>query len=270
MKSIHIYTLIGLLITGLLSSCDDDDKMDPEMPGKVSLMLENKFGDANIDLSSTFTSSKGDKITFSGFEYIISNVELIKEDGSIYAVPDSYYFMGQRSGTDSKREMIEITDIPAGNYKGIKFYVGVDPETNANTDNYEKGELEGGVGMDWGWASGYKFIRWDGSYFNNAENKDVNFSFHIGTDANFKLISNEFGKTITINDDMTSQIHFEVMADKVFDAVGLNEIGLNFPPPADVKTFTGVMVGPEDKATAIANAYAEMFMLHHVHNMEMN
>ncbi|MBX2844389.1 MAG: hypothetical protein KTR26_21685 [Flammeovirgaceae bacterium] len=269
MKSIYFYTLIGLLFTGFFSSCDDDN-MDPEMPGTVSLMLENKFGDANVDLSSTFTSSKGDEITFSRFEYIISNVELVKEDGSIYSIPDSYYFMGQRSTDDSKREMIELKDIPAGNYKGINFSVGVDSETNANTDNFEKGDLEGGVGMDWGWASGYKFISWNGSYFNDVENKDVNFSFHIGTDANYKTITKDFGKTISINDGMTSQIHLEVMAGKVFEAVGLNETGLNYPPPADVKTFTGVMFSPEDKATAIANAYAEMFMLHHVHNMEMN
>ncbi|MEM1135714.1 MAG: MbnP family protein [Bacteroidota bacterium] len=266
-KLIKLLTTL-LIVLFSISACDDDDDMpNVNEPGSLSIMMENKFGTDNVNLSSTFTSSKGDDLTFTRFEYIISNIALVMEDGSNYEVPDSYFIMGQRNDNASNRQMFELSNIPAGTYTGIKFAVGVDAASNANTDNYEKGELEGGIGMDWGWASGYKFIRWDGSYFNNAENTDINFSLHIGTDDNYKVIEKDFTENITINAEMTSELHFEVRANKVFDVIGFNELGLNFPPSEPVKTFSAVMFGPADKASTIADAYADMFMLHHVNNM---
>ena len=271
----NIYSLFTAIFLGifLLTSCNNSDTMDEVTePGSLTIMMESKFGTEDISVSPNFSysSTTDNQINFTRFEYIISNVTLELEDGSSYLVPNSYYIMGQRSDSQIPRELIEINDIPAGTYTGISFSVGVDPTTNANTDTYEKGDLQAGIGMDWGWASGYKFIRWDGQYFNTIENSNINFSFHIGTDDNYRTVEKDFAQAITINSEMQTMLNFNVRADAVFDAINLNDLGLNFPPSEPVKTFTGVMFGPVDKATVIADAYADMFVLWGTENNAIN
>ena len=268
MKISTISKYIFLAFTlAFFNSCNDDDNdnaQDVTEAGTISLNFSNVIGTSDLELDTDFTAASGDEITFTRFQYIISNVTLIGEDGSTYLIPDSYYIFGQASDTSALKEDIEIADIPAGSYTGIQFSIGVDPTTNANTDTYEKGDLQGGLGLDWGWATGYKFINWEGSYFNTSTNEDVDFRFHIGTDDNYRTFEQDFPQVITINGEMTTDIMFEVQANDIFEAVGLNDLGVNLP--ATDATFTGVMFSPTDKATLIADAYANMFTLHHVMN----
>jgi|GEM_PF-6198582 len=271
MKNILYHIYISIFFGLFFSACSDSDNMDTVTEqGTITISMENKFVNESITLSDEYTSANGDKVNFTRFEYIISNVTLIDNTGASYLIPNSYYIMGQRNAASAIREDIEIKDIPVGMYTGIKFSVGVDPTTNANTDTYEKGDLQAGIGMDWGWASGYKFIRWDGTYFNDNENNDINFSLHVGTDDNFRTVELTFPQSITINSEMQTAISFNIMADKIFEEIDLNDIGLNFPPSEPVKTFTGIMLGPADKATIVANAYQNMFELQTVSNSQMN
>ncbi len=262
MKNILYHIYISVILGLLFSACSDSENVDNVTePGTLTIIMDNKFGDEAIALAQEYTSANGDKINFTRFEYIISNVTLIDDTGSSYLIPDSYFIMGQRNATSSTRELIDLKDIPVGTYTGIKFSVGVDPTTNANTDTYEKGDLQAGIGMDWGWASGYKFIRWDGTYFNDNENNDINFSLHIGTDDNYRTFEVDFPQNININNEWETTLVFNVMAEKIFEDIDLNDIGLNFPPSEPVKTFTGIMLGPADKATIVADAYEDMFEL---------
>ncbi len=242
----------------LFSACSDDNDSSPLPNGELSLMFESKFGDQSLTLGTEYTTPEGEQVIFSQFRYILSNVILIQDDGTEYLVPDSYYFMGQPADGE-KREMIQVSEVPGGTYIGIKFAVGVDEATNSSTDTFEKGELKAGIGMDWGWNSGYKFINWEGTYTNTTLGSQVPFKLHVGTNANYKVVEHIFAQPITISGNGSSMVHFEVMADRVFQGIQFNEIGLNFAEG----TFTGIMVGPADKAAQVADNYAQMFMLHH-------
>jgi len=250
---------IALFSVVLVTACGDNDEMASVPNGEMMLMFESKFGNQALTFGETYTTSEGEQIKFSQFRYILSNITLTNTDGSKFLVPDSYYFMGQ-AADNTKREMLQLKDTPGGTYTAVSFSVGVDADTNTNTDTFEKGELKAGVGMDWSWNSGYKFINWEGSYFNEGVGSNVPFKLHVGTDNNFKTISQTFPSPVAVSGEGNNTVHFEVMADKVFQGISFNEIGLNFAGG----TFTGIMAGPADKAEKVANNYAEMFMLHHI------
>lgn len=249
-------TSIIFIVTLLLFtlSCREVEEVDfPVGNGNVELTFDPLFDGEQLVLGETYSSPQDETLSFSRFEYIISNIRLTDIGGAIYEVPDAYYFMGQRTADDSMRERIVLQDVPAGDYTTVTFSVGVDPETNSSTDAFLKGELEAGVGMDWSWNTGYKFINWEGSYTNKAQNEEVPFVLHVGTSDNYKTLTLTFDTPIVVSETITADAYIAVQADEVFEAVRLNDLGLN------LTDFTGVMLSPEDKAGEIADQWLQMF-----------
>lgn len=254
-----LWALVALLFMG---SCSKTEDVDPKSKADGALMLhfENKFGEKGMALNKEFTTPEGEKISFSRYEYILSNFILKKADGSEFQIPNSYYFMGKGKVNTDLREMIRLSGIPAGDYVSITFSVGVDPKTNTSTDHFEKGELKSDVGMSWSWKTGYKFINWEGS-FEHQEKGKLPFYFHIGTNDNYRTVTKNFDKSLTINGAKSSKIHIMVMPNKVFTGFKLNDLELK---SFEGKDYVAVMVGPKEKSKQIADNCANMFKLHHV------
>lgn len=269
MKKFNFYFAILLAVGIFIASCsNDDDNMSPDSQENGMLMLhfENTFGQQGVDFGKEFTTPENEKISFSRFEYILSNFVLTKSDGSTYEVPDSYYFMGKGEANPQLREMISLKDVPAGDYTSITFSVGVDEATNINTDNYEKGELSADVGMSWSWSTGYKFINWEGE-FEHATKGKLPFYFHIGTTENYRTVTKNFDMPLMINGSKDTKAHFMVMPEKVFTGLKLNDLEV---AENEGQEFIAVMVGPKDIASQIADNYGNMFMLHHSESNDKN
>src|SRR5690606_14098867 len=61
-------------------------------PGVINLNFDNMVGSTDFNLSSTFTIG-GVPFQFDHFRYWVSNLSLVKEDGSLLAIPKSYYLL---------------------------------------------------------------------------------------------------------------------------------------------------------------------------------
>lgn len=238
----------------LLMGCREAQEVTfPVGSGNVELTFDPTFAGEQLRLGETYRSPQDETLSFDRFEYIISNIRLTESGGNIYTVPESYYFMGQRSAADAMRERIVLSEVPAGDYTAITFSVGVDPETNSSTDDFLKGELEIGVGMDWTWNTGYKFINWEGNYLNKNLEEEVPFVLHVGTNDNYQSLTLAFNTPLVVSETLTADAYIALQAEEVFEEVGLNELGLNFTD------FSGVMLSPEEEASAIADQWPEMF-----------
>ena len=90
MKSIKITLSILAIATIALSSCKKEQKDDfnSNKKGAIELHFDNRAGSADLVLNTTaYKNSFNEDMTFTRFDYYISNIKLIKEDGSIYTVP---------------------------------------------------------------------------------------------------------------------------------------------------------------------------------------
>ena len=251
---IKFFTLF-LAAAGLLTvACREAQEVTfPVGSGNVELTFAPTFDGEQLRLGEAYRSPQDESLSFNRFEYIISNIRLTESGGNIYTVPESYYFMGQRSAADAMRERIVLTDVPAGDYTAITFSVGVDPETNSSTDDFLKGELEIGVGMDWSWNTGYKFINWEGNYLNKNLEEEAPFVLHVGTNENYQPLTLAFNTPLVVSETLTADAYIELQAEEVFEVVRLNDLGLNYTD------FSGVMLTPEEKASDIADQWTEMF-----------
>lgn len=146
----------------------------------MSLTFDAQYGEFDFELNKKYpyklVNSSGTydlEFEFNRLRYWVSNVKLIDKDNNEHALPDSYYLVeetneiavphlvnGERYPA-TKREDVTVKDIPFGEYKAIKFSIGVDQKYNDNITLTagELGSLNGmGVSDGWMWFTSYKFL----------------------------------------------------------------------------------------------------------------
>ena len=267
--------MIGLGALLFITACQKEDTtpsnpINPNNKGYITLEYDNRVGDLGLVLDSPFyTNALGQNFSITKFNYFISNIVLLNEDGSTYVVPqDSSYFLVQESDAETQEIMIRV---PEGNYSGVKFVVGIDSLRNTKPLNERTGTLDPAgtaAGMYWTWNSGYIFLKMEGNY--NDPNDTVltrqDYLYHIGgfggfsspTINNIKNINMSFGtdraEVRQSKGIAGPNVHMYVDAGKVLS----NGTNVNF------NENPMVMFAPY--STSIANNYAGMFSVNHVHN----
>jgi len=248
---IYQLAILATVFSGFLfiTSCTPDE---PETTtGKVTLEFEHIFDGNAFTFGNTYTTSNGDEITPRVFKYYVSNIVLSNEDGSsTYEVPNSYYIVDQ-SVTESLT--IGIEGVPNGEYSKVTFMLGVD--STSNVSGAQEGALDPANGMFWSWNTGYIFLKLEGVTANATD-----FRYHIGGFSgaanNIKIIeaSVPAGSMINVN-GTESTVHYMVDVAEFFKN----------PTDFDIEAEAMVMM-PNPSSVVIANNYADMYMIHHVHN----
>jgi hypothetical protein len=251
---------IAVVATLAFTSCSNDDTIADNVSGNGNLKLEfdNIYGDADFAFNTEYTNSNGEKIKVNNAIYIVSNIVLTKEDGSTYSIPknESYFFVNEANAAST---IINLPNIPAGNYTKIKFGIGVDQEQfNSGVDGQGTMWSDAqALGMTWTWAAGYKFIKFEGTVTTNTQT-DANYRVHTGKTGdvyNYSEVNLDFPDQALVRTSITPLVH--IMADLKTIVDGTTKI--NFSEALDV--MGGVKV-----QNIMANNVPNMFEVHHVHN----
>ena len=157
---------VGLALTALFAtSCKDKKAWKDGDLGPFTVHFDNRWGDHEFVLGQEETTPNGEKVKITTLNYFISNLVLHNENGSKFVVPqDKSYFLTKES--DAASGEFEIPNVPAGNYTGITFTLGVDSLRNTKDVSERTGALDiGGAAADmyWGWNSGYIFYKIEGT-----------------------------------------------------------------------------------------------------------
>jgi hypothetical protein len=243
------------------SSCDrdDDDDVTPTpqpTTGSVKIHFEHTFDTIPFELGSSnnYVTANGDTINFSIYKYYISNIKLVRPDGSTFDETESYHLI---NAADTNTFELTLANVPVGNYSGIRFMIGVDSARNVS--GAQTGALDPANGMFWTWNTGYIMAKMEGtSPQSGAANNSV--VFHIGgfTGANSSLrtVSPTFnGDQATVSATATPEIH-----------IGCN-VGEWFQNPTTINlgtTFFQMSVNAT--SSMIATNYSDMFSVEHIHN----
>lgn len=242
---IHIATLIA---GALLFSCKKEQAPPPPIPnGTVGLHIHTTVNGTELDSGATAADMNGRKIKLNIAQFYFSNVKLKKADGSEVAV----------SGVQLKtigQETFLLGQVPAGNYSGLSFQVGLDNATNQTmpTSCASSSVLAPQNPAMWfgNCAQGYMFMNVQGYVDTTAAmngNADQPFCVQLGTASMLKTITMP-AKPYSIVANQTYFIH--AMAD-----YGMLLQDVNF------KAHN--MISPFNNATAaaqVADNVSTMFM----------
>lgn len=232
-RILTIISLSALLFTAC--SKDKDPINAVEGNGKTSLTFDARFGNQDFALNTDFTA-EGKTFNFNKFRYWISNVVLVNTNGEEFKVPASYYLL-EETGTISlsgvnndlpttvypatKREEIVLKDLKAGDYKTLKFSVGVDPKYNDNLSllSGELSPLNGMTNVSWMWLTSYIFTSATGKVTDGTNSK--NLKIETGLNANYKTVVLDLPQPLKVSPTSTSGIVLNVDLAKALEGVDL-------------------------------------------------
>lgn len=254
LKNIVAVMALALAFT----SCSNDDNKEITGQGNLLLEFDNVYGRSNLAFNTPYTNSNGEVVKINNAIYIISNIVLTKTDGSTYTVPksQSYFFVNEANAAST---ILNLPNIPAGNYNKVTFGVGVD-QAQFDMGASGQGTLwtdAQALGMTWSWAAGYKFIKFEGTV-TSTSHTNANFRVHTGktgTIYNYTEVSLDFPDNALVRTNITPQVHIMADLKKVID--GTTKI--NFEEGLDVMSGTKVQ-------NISANNVPSLFEVEHVHN----
>ena len=252
-KYIFIPFLIVLCIT--INACKPKHFCDVcglyNPSGTLKLQLQSEINGNKIILNSVkYLNANLDTFTVSKLKYYISNIRLQKSDSSYYDIPESYYLIDVSVSNDTT---ITIPYIPAGNYIGVKFSIGVD--SIHNHTGSQPGALDPTIEGDmlWLWSTGYKFVKLEGTYKTASSGGFQALVFDIGDDVNYRSTSYNSGTAhwtnINIRDAKTTKIQVKANFDEMFKT----------PNTISFDATNNVAGGPA--SNQIADNYADIFGL---------
>lgn len=247
---------IGLAVFSC-NTIDNDTSFDPIPTGRMRIVFDNVAGTSDLKLTDdTYRNSVGEAFTVTKLNYFVSNIRLRKDDGSEYVVPqDSSYFLIQEEKPAS--QTITLANVPAGNYTGLTFLLGVDSLRSMADITKRTGVLDPGLndGMYWEWNSGYIFLKLEGTSVVAPAAQNNAFFYHIGG----------FGRgSVKINNLRTVTLPFKTDRATVQPGttpsvrLTANVLSLfNGPTKLSIAQHSSVMFDPY--STNIADNYAKMF-----------
>lgn len=259
---------VFLAFTGFLTSCSSDENSNAEIidgtSGDVELFFDNGVNSDALVLGSSYTNSNGETLTINRFNYIVSNIVLVKEDGTEFTYPknESYFLFSEETETFT----VNLENVPAGDYKQIKFGIGVDQQRylEGETAQQEFWNLASVNNMVWTWSTGYRFINFEGTFTSSNNQAPLNFQIHQGSNSatdNYRQVTLNLPSTARVRTNEMPNIHIVADANAITD--GTNKIILHENLNA-AGTNASIMGG--ENLIKIATNTLNMFKVDHVHN----
>lgn len=262
----NIIAVVAIALAFTSCSKDEDPAIDTTPIGYGSLKVEfdNVYGTANLALGTNYTNSNGEVVQVSKAKYIISNIVLTKTDGAIYTYPksESYFIVDELTPSSV---ILNLANIPAGDYKAIKFGVGVD-QTQWALGATGQGNFLAyaqNAGMMWSWSAGYKFLALEGTFTSSTVTTAAQYKVHTGqtgTDYNYADVALNFPNNALVRTTITPQVHVMTDLSKVLD--GTHKVSLT----ASNMGGMGAMIMGGSQLALITGNVPSMFSVEHVHN----
>ncbi len=276
MKSNRFLHILFLAITLTFLSCrSQEDDAQANTTGNLQLKFENGFNNlGNIVLNQTTqTSFSGQKYQFSTLKYIISNIVLMDDSGKEfqyhYNDPDHGAFIISQNEATGGIVYLDLKEIPAGNYRKIRFGLGISQSAYLLGQNgqgvfWEKAKQEG---MTWSWAAGYIFTKLEGKY--GSATADTEFMNHCGNMGNtaangtpdlYREITLSLPTTARISETVTPSVH--ITADLNQFLSGSHHLILN----SSNQMAMGSGSATDPHLIQVTDNLTAMFKVDHVHN----
>lgn len=139
----------------------------------LTIRFNNRFGNEQLLPEQTYSLNNTDTLVINRFKYYISHIQLTNTEGKTIIPENQYYLIDI---ADEKSSSIQL-NVPAGNYTGIRFLLGVD--SIRNVSGVQTGSLDPLHGMFWTWNSGYIMAKLEGTA-SSSMIAGKQFTYHIG------------------------------------------------------------------------------------------
>ena len=264
MKKFQLAVALAVLV---LSSCkkDNDPDYNSSVKAEISVEFDNVVGSSDLQLhTGTYANAAGQNFTVTKLKYYISNFTFTRVDGTEYTVPQAEsYFLIDESVAASRRPVLKV---PEGEYKAVRFMIGVDSLRNTTDVAQRTGALDvsgPAADMYWSWNSGYIFFKMDGTSPAITSMGGV-FQFHVGGFGGYSTPTINNLRTVTL--DLASRGTAKVKSGQAANIHLMVDVLKAIQGTTNVNFATTSMVHSAAAGTPIATNYTTMFTHDHTEN----
>lgn len=287
MKSTLLTLATALTFAIAFTSCKKDEDKKTETPtpaptngvasanvhfhfnaGTQAISFESNAGSDSLNKGGVqYVSAFGDSVSFRQFRFFIHGVELIREDNTVWSESEKYHLI-ERINDGTNVNDFDLSNIPTGTYKAIRFKVGVDSSRNFVVPAQPIGDLRTNLAMNWNWSTGFIFMKMEGRV-RDSRGRYRNWQYHIGNPSgatgpgwrapgtNLETVTCNFPSPIALGKDKAYSVHMNADALSVF---GRSADASSNTAPSNPSNRV-VMVGPLAMTQKVADNYgASMFM----------
>lgn len=127
---------------------------------EVVLNVNHLLDGAAFEFDTEASSESGQVFKVNRLEYFISKISIIHDGGEVTALP--HFYIRVNAGEALAHSLGEFM---VDQIEGITFYIGVEEESNhLDPASWPSGHAlaPASPSMHWGWASGYRFVAFEG------------------------------------------------------------------------------------------------------------
>lgn len=127
----HIIIIVTSVLLAIATGCKPNDPTPNDVvvveTAPISLHLHTYIGQYEVDdYNVVYRTDDDRKVSLSFAQLYISNIKLVKFDGTLYSVKDTTIL------TSIGEQVYKLGNVPVGNYKSIRFDVGLPNAINSN------------------------------------------------------------------------------------------------------------------------------------------
>lgn len=196
-------SLLALLLLFFFSACEDDDPA----AGAVDLNLEFRADFAGNPLaisSETYNYPTGADLKMLLFQYYVSDLELIPADGGNPVQLTDIDLIRWQSATESS-VTTRTYEVPAGDYSGLRFGLGVSPDLNAREPSEFAADFVLNENEFWNASTRYVFAKIEANADLESDGTfDTPLTYHMGSDAVYFTVT--FNQDFSIDGESDPQL----------------------------------------------------------------
>lgn len=179
----------------------------PVRAANLEVTIEPVFNGEPIRLDSLrYENAAGETQSFTRLSYLLSGFAVERGDGTWVEFPGTNAWLD----AGKKRNSVLLENAPDGNYRSLRFHIGLDEKDNAaDVSQIPAGNpLNPNVnGLHWSWQGGYIFMAVEG-HFRTGNTEPKGYAHHLARDPNRTRIS--LTAPLDLRRDAGVLIHFDL------------------------------------------------------------
>lgn len=205
--------LVAITASLSIVSCKEDVKEEFTPEGTSSIEFIVTDGNQEIGLNNHTDLSTGYDFTFSLFKAYVSNITLVKSDGTTEVLLKDVALLDLGT-TNSNSIKLEIPD---GNYTSLRIGYGLDPVQNDSdpTSFDEDHPLSNVQSMSWPMIK-YRFVKLEGYAISLTDSSEYLVSIHPGTDPLYQVRTYDLDD-LKVEDGFDNSFNVSIDINHIFD-----------------------------------------------------
>lgn len=189
---------------------------------ELTVKIEPRWNGKSLAEGAEVTNASGQTLRVTRAAMVVSGMVLHQANGGSVRLEGQYGFIDLGRG----RTTWELAGVPAGEYVGLEFRVGLPPAVNhGDVGRWPAGHPLNPLvnGLHWSWQGGYVFLalegKWRDAESGRARTEERGFLYHVATDARAMAVGFRAGFSVV---DRT-RVRLALDLGKVLDGMRLAE-----------------------------------------------